>query len=123
MVTETMTDMPEIIIRTAEEREAQGAAARECMAETPHVVTGAISLLIGARAKQEKRNDPDKFWEFSDTPSAIVWAALRTKELSSEGVEVYAFPAPEILQQPQDRRVTLPIDLTRSSGLMQMLEW
>ena len=110
MVTETMTDMPDIVILSASDR----VRVAEFPGEDVTVLT------VGA----ERR---DSFLVFADRRAAIMWAALRAKELSCEGVEVEVSPWDEawdeaLLEFP-DKRVEAPLRRHRLSGMGSLLKW
>lgn len=114
-----MTDTPDIVIRSHEEREAEDAA-RWCLAEMPSF-QGAISLRFGRKADAEK--ETENFLVFADIETAIAWASVRARELSLEGVEVYTSKAKEMLHRFPGRRFSGPIDNYRRPALNEMLQW
>ena len=118
------TDTPEIVIRTAEEREAEEAAteaSRTCVAEILNIASGCKSLTVGRKAQIEK--ETGKFLSFQEYRDAITWASLRAKELSCEGVEIYTFPPNADIKATSDKRVTAPLEDFRYSAQARMLKW
>ena len=114
MVTGPMADAPDIIIRTAEERENP----RFCFAELRY--RDGISLAVDTKTSIEKHTS--EFLVFDDLDTAMLWAAVRTKELSREGFEIYwGLRVEEKLRDLPDERVTLPFKYYRHS--LAMLEW
>ena len=110
-----MADIPDIVIRTAEERE----AAHICFVELRS--GGRVSLVVTADTPMKE--NATKFLVFEDREAALLWAAARTRELSSEGVEVYGGLRVDKLREFPDRRVSIPYADWRSHGLVGMLEW
>ena len=111
-----MTDTPDIVIRTAEDRE----AARRYLAEVPHMA--GISLVLLTR-KTEVPENAATLLLFEDSEDAILWAAVRAKELSSEGIEVYGGTQVRTLTEFPDKRVAVPFKEHRLPALLAMLEW
>ena len=117
-MTEAMTDMPDIIIRTPFNR-LTDAGTFVVMAELPHPDGGTrLQLLEG-----EPKMPPDKLWVLRDEESAVAWSALRVKELSSEGTEVYSHLDGAILRRFPDERLSRPLEYLRGKGQRRMLEW
>ena len=90
-----------------------------CFAESRY--RNGVSLAVYPKAATEAHTR--KFLVFEDMQTAVMWAALRTKELSSEGVEVCAFPTNEALKDLLDERVKNPITRHRMSLVARILEW
>lgn len=112
--------MPDIIIRAPECRE----AARMCFGEFRY--GDGVSLALNQNAAMEDHTS--KFLVFEELGAAMLWAAVRTKELSSEGVEVYGSPGVEenhreFLREFPDKRASVPFKNDRRNALDKMLEW
>ena len=110
-----MTDTPDIVIRTPEER----AAARLCFTELRSGATASLVVTANTPMKENASN----FLVFEDREAALLWAAARTRELSSEGVEVYGGLRIDKLREFPDRRVSIPYADWRSHATEGMLEW
>ena len=111
-MTEAMTDAPDIVIRRAHDR--------VCLAEVPE--RHGISLLVAQ--KEEIEQITDTFLVFADEETALMWTALRGKELACEGVEVYLSPLKnETLQELPDKRFSDPLYRYRSTAVGRMLDW
>ena len=115
-MTEAMADTPDIVIRTPEERE----ASRMWFVEVPHMNGMALALL---NQKTKVSGNATTLLLFEDREAAVLWAALRVKELSCEGVEVYKGVRLKTLREFPDKRVAVPSKEHRSYALDAMLEW
>lgn len=117
-----MSNIPDIIIRTLEEREAEKAAEESARVWLGEIADrSGIRLDIYPKAEMEVRTA--RFWGFADKPAAIVWASLRAKELSLEGVEIFSPHLNEIILALPDERVSRPLQFFRRRGEEMMLEW
>ena len=92
-----MTDAPDIIIHRAHDR--------VCLAEIAH--ESGVELFVAQKEEIKQRTDP--FLVFEDEETALIWIALRAKELSSEGVEVCCVSRYYELRKFPDKRVTVPL--------------
>lgn len=106
-----MTDAPDIIIHRAHDR--------VCLAEIAH--ESGVELFVAQ--KEEIKQRTDTYLAFENEETAVAWAALRAKELSCEGIEVYRTPIDSIAGGLTDKRCSLPLLLNRRPALGAMLEW
>ena len=111
-----MTDTPDIIILSAEERKASGLYFAELRSGNR------TTLAAGTKTSIEKYTS--EFLVFEDLDTAMLWAAVRTKELAREGFEIYwGLRVEEKLRGFSDERVTGPFKNYRRHALAAMLEW
>lgn len=119
-----MANTPDIVIRTAEEREAEDAK-RWCLAEAPQPAEppfpGGITLKLNPKTDAEKGTEDSLV--FADLETTAAWASVRARELSLEGVEVYSNTPNEIIRASPDNRFSLPVRGSRQYALARMLKW
>lgn len=90
-----------------------------CFAESRY--RNGVSLAVYPKAATEAHTR--KFLVFKEIEAVTLRAAVRAKELASEGVEVYGGLCIEYLQEFPDRRVLAPVAGYRLLDMEGMLEW
>ena len=102
-----MTDLPDIIIRTAEEREAE----RRDEESFPwglsegRLPSGQVMLYLTENSIPDDDHET-KTQRFKTESARLVFAAARILEMRKEGVANIAAPYPRIYRELSDRRLT-----------------
>ena len=122
---------PQIVIRTAEERLAEEAAASPASPNFRvfETLDGDREMTLGLKRTEGEEGEEElrgKSWWFHDRDDAYWWLLLRDRELSSEGMEVSAIGDLAALSDHHaftDARTSLPLRRSRYFTAEQMLEW
>ena len=111
-----MADLPDIIIRTAEER-----GGRYLLMELPRpeIEHHRAQLLLG----QAEQPGATKIWRFPTAEGAVICAGLRARELAVEGVEIAVSPHHELAGKFPDIRILTPLADYHERALTNMLKW
>ena len=119
-----MAPVPHIVIPSAEERDAENRTPTHVLRQTSKGPNAPGQFLhiggIKAKSKYRQNRDPLRFY---DSKSAVLWAAMRCRELHRQGVDAHVNMTHEVsnLYGRYDMRFWEPLTSDRSEA--EMLKW